>query len=364
VSVFRRGKTWWYEFVFNGRRIRESTRSSSETLAIKAERNRRREFEESANGILARRDPILFTKAAREWMAANKARWSSSNIAIQEYNLKHLKELFGNLLLTDITAPLIGKYQLKRKQDAASNRTINMEIGTLRMVLKTFRLWPNLAPDVKMLPETKEIGKALTPDEEMRLLDACRNSPSRSLYPAVVIFCNTGLRSSELRSARWNQVDFLKGEFQVGKSKTAGSEGRVIPLNRNALQAIKEWRACWPNAKPGHFIFPTEKLVFKGNGAVERQVMSSYQVDPTKPLGSWKRAWNSAKKAANVKCRLHDLRHHFISALAQTQTPDATIQAISGHLSRKMLDHYSHVARDAKRKAVESLNSNAPQVKH
>jgi len=52
-----------------------------------------------------------------------------------------------------------------------------------------------------------------------------------------------------------------------------------------------------------------------------------------------------------------DLRHHFISALAQTQTPDATIQAISGHLSRKMLEHYSHVRLEAKRRAVETLDA-------
>jgi len=54
---------------------------------------------------------------------------------------------------------------------------------------------------------------------------------------------------------------------------------------------------------------------------------------------------------------VHDLRHHLISALAQTQTPDATIQAISGHLSRKMLEHDSHVRADAKRSAVEQLDA-------
>jgi hypothetical protein len=52
-------------------------------------------------------------------------------------------------------------------------------------------------------------------------------------------------------------------------------------------------------------------------------------------------AWATATNQAGVECRIHDLRPHFISAL--TQTPDATIQAISGHLSRKMLEHYSQV---------------------
>jgi integrase len=57
-----------------------------------------------------------------------------------------------------------------------------------------------------------------------------------------------------------------------------------------------------------------------------------------------------------VECWIHDLRHHFISALAQTQAPDATIQAIGAHHSRKMLDHYSHVRSKSKRRAVEALD--------
>ena len=99
--------------------------------------------------------------------------------------------------------------------------------------------------------------------------------------------------------------------------------------------------------------------MFKGAGSPEKGVMTAYDVDPGKPLGAWKRAWSTAKKQAGVECRIHDLRHHFISALAQTQTPDATIQAISGHLSRKMLEHYSHVRLEAKRRAVEALDAKA-----
>jgi integrase len=139
-------------------------------------------------------------------------------------------------------------------------------------------------------------------------------------------------------------------------------EGRIIPLSQAALGALKGWRSRWPDTKPDDFIFPTEKLVFKGAGAPEKGVMTAYDVDPRKPLGSWKKAWGSAKKQAGVECRIHDLSHHFISALAQTQTADATIQAISGHLSRKMLEHYSHVRLDAKRRAVESLDAMAVQT--
>jgi integrase len=290
-------------------------------------------------------------------MAANRARWSESNIAIQEFNLKHLSARFGSMLLADITSQHIGKYQGTRQKEGASNRTINMEVSTLRMMMKAARLWAAISEDVRMLPERRDVGRALTPDEEAKLLDACRKSPQPSLYTAVVIFCNTGLRNAELRRAQWSQVDFLKAEFQVGKAKTEGSEGRIIPLNLAALGAFKEWKSRWPDAKPEDYIFPTERLMFKGAGSPEMGVMTAYDVDPGKPLGAWKRAWSTAKKQAKVECRIHDLRHHFISALAQTQTPDATIQAISGHLSRKMLEHYSHVRLEAKRLAVESLDA-------
>jgi integrase len=290
-------------------------------------------------------------------MAVNRARWSKSNIAIQEFNLKHLSAYFGSMLLADITPQHIGKYQGIRQKEGGSNRTINMEVSTLRMMMKAARLWGAISEDVRMLPERRDVGRALTPDEEVRLFAACRKSAQPSLYTAVVVFCNTGLRNAELRRAQWGQVNFLKAEFQVGKSKTAGGEGRVIPLNQAALGALKEWRSRWSDAKPEDYIFPAEKLVYKGAGAPERGVMTAYGVNRSKPLGAWKRAWSTAKKQAGVECRVHDLRHHFISALAQTQTPDATIQAISGHLSRKMLEHYSHVRVDAKRRAVEALDS-------
>jgi integrase len=356
MGLYKRNEIWWYEFEFRGQRIRESTGSDSKTLAIKAERQRRRELEESANGVRAARRPVLFPTAAREWMASNKARWSKSNVAIQEFNLKHLSGYFGSMLLADITPQHIGKYQGTRQREGASNRTINMEVSTLRMMMKAARLWGAISQDVRMLPERRDVGKALTPDEEKRLLEACRKSPQKALYTAVIVFCNTGLRNAELRRARWHQVDFLKAEFRVGKAKTESSEGRIVPLNQAALGAFKEWKSCWPDAKPEDYVFPTEKLAFKGEGAPEKGIMTAYAVDPGKPLGAWKRAWSTAKKQTGVECRIHDLRHHFISALAQTQTPDATIQAISGHLSRKMLEHYSHVRLEAKRRAVEALD--------
>ncbi|MGA9783317.1 MAG: hypothetical protein WBQ52_14240, partial [Terracidiphilus sp.] len=55
MSLFPRGDVWWYEFYFAGQRIRESTKSTSKTVAREAEKNRRRELEEGLNNIT---DPL------------------------------------------------------------------------------------------------------------------------------------------------------------------------------------------------------------------------------------------------------------------------------------------------------------------
>lgn len=46
--------------------------------------------------------------------------------------------------------------------------------------------------------------------------------------------------------------------------------------------------------------------------------------------------------------RFHDLRHHAITELAESQASDSTVMAIAGHVSPKMLTHYSHVRLQAK----------------
>jgi integrase len=298
---------------------------------------------------------MKFIDAVGEWNEAKRAGWSLSYANIHTYNLKHLHLYFDSMFLGQITPLAIGKYQSRRKEEGASNRTINMEISTLRLILKFHKVWKALADEIQMLREDQDIGRALESDEAERLLQACLNSPQPALHPAVVIYCNTGLRNAELRCAKWSQVNFSKAEFQVGKAKTKGSEGRIIPLNREAMDAFLALRARWPNAKQHDFIFPSEKLVFRGRGSAKLGEMTAYSPDFSKPLGSWKRAWKTALRKAGVNARIHDLRHHFLTEVGDAQTPEKTIKALAGHLSEKMLDVYVHARKSAKRRAVEAL---------
>jgi integrase len=85
-------------------------------------------------------------------------------------------------------------------------------------------------------------------------------------------------------------------------------------------------------------------------------------MNPERPIGSWKTAWSACRKTAGVSCRLHDLRHTFVSKLAEAQVADSTLMALTGHMSKRMLDHYSHVRNQAKRDAVAVLDSVFPPI--
>jgi integrase len=168
----------------------------------------------------------------------------------------------------------------------------------------------------------------------------------------VLLALNTGLRASEIRGLRWGQVDLLGHTLTVGKSKTAAGTGRLIPLNARGLATLAHWRGLFPEAQPEHYVFPHEKYGLAGN---DRQPCA-WEVDPTQPMHRWKVAWEAARKRAKVSCRFHDLRHTFISRLAESQASDSTIMALAGHVSRAMMERYSHICMEAKRRAVDTLS--------
>jgi len=357
MRLYKRGRIFWYEFEFGGQRIRESSKSANQDIARRNMSEHKRKLELGTAGLKERKKPLLFSVAARQWLELNRAHWSNSNQRIEGYNVDHLLPHFAKLLLTDITGEDVSRYQAARKKEHASPRTINMEVGTLRAILRKHRLWANIQPDVRMLKTRQDIGRALTADEQHRLLIVCKNSRSRSLYPAVVLSLLTGLRNGELRLLQWRQVDLLQNILTVGKSKTEGGEGRQIPLSPTALQVLQEWRSQFPCAFPSHYVFPSERYGLNGEDGHKGGATTRYEVRPDVPIGSWKVSWTAARKAAGVQCRWHDFRHCFVNALSEGKASDTTIMSLAGHLSRKMMELYSHTRLEAKRSAISAIDS-------
>jgi hypothetical protein len=126
-----------------------------------------------------------------------------------------------------------------------------------------------------------------------------------------------------------------------------------------ALRCLMDWKGLFPKAQPTH-VFPSERYRYDGEDGPDGCKMISYEINPLKPIGSWKTAWTTSRKAAKVQCRWHDMRHTFVSKLATGHNSDATIMALSGHMSRKMLERYSHTQNEAKRAAISTLDQEVP----
>lgn len=356
MSVFKRGGKYWYEFRFLNARIRESANTSSREIAERKERARRRELELGAGGLSEVKRPILFARAAKDWLDGNP-HWSNSTREIAALKLKRLLPHFGKTFVNDIDAKDIAAYQRQRQKEGAAPRTINMEVSGLRQILREHGRWAFIEGKVRMLRESEEIGRALTADELHRIEVQAKKSRSLSLPVAITILRHTGMRVSELRTMQWRQVEFIGRSVRVGKAKTKGSEGRLIPLNESAFRALQEWRARFDNPLPEHYIFPSERYGFDGNEGRKNGAVKVWNRNPDKPIGSWKVAWTECRNRAGVKCRMHDLRHSFVSALAEAQVADSTLMALTGHMSKRMLEHYSHVRNVAKRAAVSALDA-------
>jgi integrase len=343
--VYRRGRFWYYEFQIAGRRVRESSRSTSRTVAVYAERQRRRELEESLNRIERRKIPPTFEVAARQWLESREGKVAPTTMTIGRVAVKHLVPIFGRMVLSDISPRDLEMYQRHRLKQGAQGRTINIEVQALRQILKYHQCWYGLEGKVRPLRERKSVGRALFPHEEARLLAECAKSDS-ACYTAVVLALNTAMRKGEIRLLRWGQINFLNRTLTVGKSKTAAGEGRLIPLNHAAITALANWSERFPGHKPEAFIFP------RAEGGTTP--------DLTLPTKGWRTAWRNACRRAGLKVRFHDLRHTAITKLAESQASDQTIMAIAGHISRDMLERYSHIRLEAKRAALDSIATRLP----
>jgi len=356
--LYRRGNIWWYEFRFRGARIRESADTDSKTIARRVEFERRRQLEESA-GSARRREPQLFRKASATYLARKQASVAPKTMVHERGNLAHLLPYFGGRLLTDIEAEDISRYQGSRSGEGAAPATINHEIGTLRAILRREGLWERVQRDVSPLRVADDVGRAISLEEEERLLRACAQSRSRALYPAVVLALNTGLRYGELTALTWERVDLERRLLKVGKSKTASGEGRSVPLNERAHSVLAMWAERLLDRRPNDFVFCSEK--YGQGGAV-------FSLDVGKPVGRLKEAWEAAKRRtadpehgiAAVSCRWHDLRHTFCTRMVESgsQLPLlAVVMGWSPATTTRMVHRYGHPSIEVLRALVSSLKS-------
>jgi integrase len=167
----------------------------------------------------------LFSVAAREWLASRTALAANTLEAYRHFALRLTVE-FGQRLVCDINERDIAALQQKRLAEGKSSRTVNFEINTLRQILKRHGLWGTIADHVKHLRERSDVGRAISPEDEGKLLGAIKRSRSPVLLPLYVLSLDSGLRASEVRALRradlqlkWNDGCIEAGVITVPKSK-------------------------------------------------------------------------------------------------------------------------------------------------
>jgi integrase len=359
MSLVKRGKTWHTHFVVNGQRFRQSlgTRDWREAQA-----KEKQLIAEASEGKLTQNSTTLarqpFGQAADDYVSARKLELATASQAKEKQLFVQLRAFFKQEPLKAITVKRITDYRTWRAEQGVGPATLNAELGILRRVMKRARLWARVADDIRPLKEPSTIGRALTEEDKQRLLKTAVVRPEwETAYLAAILCLNTTARGCELKALQWSDVDLFARTLTIRTSKTAAGE-RVVPLTDVAASALSRLRRraeSFGPVLPSHYIFAAfvPKFTFSGKKVIGYNVTA---FDPTTHVKSWRSAWRTlTKKAGLPGFRFHDLRHCAITQLAEGGTSDSTIMAIAGHVSRRMLERYSHVRMEAKRNAMEAL---------
>lgn len=137
--IYRRGKIWWFNFVYNGRHIQKSTRQRNAQVARDAEAAERMRLVKGELGvdrksIQARPTLEEFKTTFMEWVRAEKT--NERTQVFYETCYKRLCEFreLAKAKLDDIDEPMIERFKLAMKM--TSKTTVNRYLATLRKALR------------------------------------------------------------------------------------------------------------------------------------------------------------------------------------------------------------------------------------
>jgi integrase len=182
-----------------------------------------------------------------------------------------------------------------------------------------------------------------TKDEVRRLLEA----PAQQRTPILKVAALCGLRASEIRGLRWQDVDLKRGEIHIkqradcylniGPPKSDAGE-RKIPIPPGVLLAMKEWKLACPIGELG-LVFPSSSGGAQHRGSIVYHILNPAMLEAGLVTADGK-----------PKYGLHSLRHFFASWLINRkedggrEMPLKTAQTMLGHSSIIMTaDVYGHL---------------------
>lgn len=296
------------------------------------------------------------------------APWAEANRKTGAETVARIRSRCAEFLetpLDQITALDVEKWRKGRLAEGVTVNTVNRDLMTLKSALSRAVDWELIDkhPLAKVKPgkvDTHGVVRFLSPEEERRLrealarrdleLQAARERGNQwrqvrhldrrpdlgtfgdHLTPMVLISINTGIRQGELFNLCWSDADLDRALLKVRGDGAKSGKTRHIPLNAEALEALKTWRKQTEG----------EGLIFLGRTGGR--------------LDNVKKGWGALLSDAQISgFRWHDMRHHFASRLVMAAVDLNTVRELLGHSDLKMTLRYAHLAPEFKVAAVAKL---------
>lgn len=203
---------------------------------------------------------ITFSKVADEWFALKEKGWSETNIQKMRIRrnayLPHIPEKPFNELTLDDFLPI-----LKRIENAGKYETclrVAQMCSQICRYGKLLRLIShNPLEDVNQLlvtPKRKHMAAILEPAKIGLLMADIDNYNGYSMIKyAIQIMPYVFTRSSELRMARWEEINFDKAEWTIPAERMKMRREHIVPLSKQVLELFGQLKQC----ASGELCFPS-----------------------------------------------------------------------------------------------------------
>lgn len=258
----------------------------------------------------------------------------------------------GDRDLTALQAIDITRFR-DREAKVLSRGTANLSLKVLRICLgeavRQGLLTKNPAVSVPVLKQRGEAKRrAFTVSEIKRILKACGDD--REWRGLVLFGVYLGQRLGDLAKLTWRAVNIEQDEIAFTTRKTGRRS--VLPL----VKPLADYLETLPgNDDPNAFIFPNAAKANRTGTLSNRFrdiLVSAGLVEPRTHEATGK-SRGSARATSEIS--FHSLRHSAVTFLKSAGVSNALAMEIVGHESAAVSRHYTHLATDDLRKAMEKL---------
>lgn len=312
---------------------------------------------------------ITVAQAADLWIAKAKAddRERSTLKQYQELASLHIVPLIGHHKLSRLTRPMVEIYRDElsaTRSKAMTQKAVRALSSLLSEAQRRGLVAQNVARGVKVERKGRDKGKIEIPSRDE--LRALLNAADAKQKPFIMTAIMTGLRSSELRGLRWQDIDFDAALISVNqRADQWGVIGppkshagyRTIPVPAALIAILKEWKlASRPNALD--LAFPSAAGTPLLHQNMIRRLFNPLQVKaglarPHLDSKGVQKVDEDGQPMMTGKYGLHALRHAAASGWIAQKIDLKRLQSWIGHSSIQItLDTYGHLIEDKEQDAA------------